>query len=126
MEYRRGGSASGVFLLNSNAMDFYVSGGSSASSNFVEFRAIGGIIDMYILIGPTPHDVVMQYQEVVGKPYFIPRWALGWHQCRYGYKSVYETEQVVEKYRQHQIPVCVFLKTNFLQLFKNIFFFLIA
>ncbi len=30
---------------------------------------------------------------------------LGWHQCKYGWKSLSEVETVVSTYKQHQIPL---------------------
>lgn len=31
---------------------------------YVNFRTIGGILDFYFFLGPTPEDVVSQYTEV--------------------------------------------------------------
>lgn len=48
------------------------------------WRATGGVLDFFILAGPTPLDVLDQLTAVVGRPAMMPRWALGWHQCKYG------------------------------------------
>lgn len=45
-------------------------------------RAIGGVLDLWLMLGPSPEEVVAQYQQVVGKPAMPPRWALGTHQSR--------------------------------------------
>jgi alpha-glucosidase (family GH31 glycosyl hydrolase) len=44
---------------------------------------IGGLVDLYIFTGPTPEDVMRQYQEVIGTPAMPPFWALGNHQARW-------------------------------------------
>ena len=38
--------------------------------------------------GPRPESVIQQYQVVIGTPHMPPYWALGWHQCRYGYPNI--------------------------------------
>ena len=35
----------------------------------------------------------------------MPYWSLGWHQCRYGYKTLEEVRNVVESYANHSIPM---------------------
>lgn len=94
-------------------------------------RLIGGILDFYFFLGPRPEDVLMQYQQVIGKPVMPPFWSLGFHQCRYkiyqllcnslllvhdvsveqcpvyryGYKDVEEVESVVDRYKEEGIPL---------------------
>jgi alpha-glucosidase (family GH31 glycosyl hydrolase) len=40
-------------------------------------RTIGGILDLYLFLGPSPEAVVSQYTEAVGRYYVPPYWALG-------------------------------------------------
>lgn len=40
-------------------------------------RAIGGLVELYLFLGPTPEEVIRQYHQVVGKPMMPPYWALG-------------------------------------------------
>ena len=71
----------------------------------LSWRAVGGAIDLFVLAGPTPLDVMDQLTQVVGRPAMMPPWALGWHQSRYGYKSVWEVQGVVEEYARAGIPL---------------------
>ncbi|KAL1517514.1 hypothetical protein ABEB36_001270 [Hypothenemus hampei] len=82
----------GVFLLNSNAMDIKLQ-----PTPAITFRTIGGVLDLYFFLGPTPGDVIAQYTELVGRPYMPPYWGLGFHLCRYGYKSLNDTRDILEK-----------------------------
>lgn len=106
------GNSNGVFLLNSNAMGMlklriciYLPGKSKLravtilENNLanlltnvdiilqptpaVTFRTIGGVLDFYFFLGPTPSAVISQYTEVIGKPFMPPYWGLGFHLCRY-------------------------------------------
>ncbi|KAF0978570.1 hypothetical protein FDP41_002390 [Naegleria fowleri] len=97
--FSNSGRAHGVFLFNSNAQDVTIT-----NDNLI-WKTIGGVIDLYIFTGPTPEDVTKQYHELIGRPYMPPFWALGWHQCRYGYKNIDEVKTVYDKYTQYGIPL---------------------
>lgn len=93
------GTSHGVFLLNSNAIEVALNPAS------LTFRVLGGVLDLYFFLGPTPEEVLSQYQEVIGRPAMPPYWALGFHQCRWGYHSVGELREVVAGYSQAAIPL---------------------
>jgi lysosomal alpha-glucosidase len=48
----------------------------------ITYRTIGGILDLYYFMGPTPSDVVSQYTEIIGNPFLPSYWTLGFHLCR--------------------------------------------
>ncbi|XP_063207915.1 lysosomal alpha-glucosidase isoform X2 [Chroicocephalus ridibundus] len=97
-----GGSAHGVFLLNSNAMDVLLQ-----PSPALTWRTTGGILDFYIFLGPDPKSVVRQYLDVVGFPFMPPYWGLGFHLCRWGYSSTDITRQVVANMTAARFPLDV-------------------
>jgi len=99
LEVLSSGNAHGVFLRNSNGMDVIV------SSNSVQFNVNGGIIDLYVFIGPSPTQAVQQYHKTIGFSYLPAYWSLGWHQCRYGYPNLQTTQQVVQNYSTAGIPL---------------------
>eukprot|EP00455_Lapot_gusevi_P052648 TRINITY_DN8042_c0_g1_i4.p1 TRINITY_DN8042_c0_g1~~TRINITY_DN8042_c0_g1_i4.p1 ORF type:complete len:941 (-),score=307.12 TRINITY_DN8042_c0_g1_i4:52-2874(-) len=94
------GTAHGVFLYNSNAMETYLS-----SRGSLTYRVTGGLFDFYFLMGPAPADVIQQYTEIVGRPYLPPLWSLGFHQCRWGYANINDTRDVVLNYERNQLPL---------------------
>eukprot|EP00771_Trimastix_marina_P002616 gnl/Trimastix_PCT/3758.p1 GENE.gnl/Trimastix_PCT/3758~~gnl/Trimastix_PCT/3758.p1 ORF type:complete len:925 (+),score=327.47 gnl/Trimastix_PCT/3758:19-2793(+) len=99
MELRPDGTAHGVLLLNSNAMDVRLDPGR------LSYQVSGGVLDLYLLTGPTPVDVIQQYAELIGRPSLVPHWGLGFHQCRWGYHDLDEVKKVVEEYRKHDLPL---------------------
>ena len=78
----------------------------------VTYRTIGGILDFYVLTGPTPDEVIQQYTEVIGRPFMPPYWGLGFHLCRWGYGSTDGTRKVVERMRVAGIPQVSGSKVN--------------
>uniref|UniRef100_A0A8B9UB40 Lysosomal alpha-glucosidase n=1 Tax=Anas zonorhyncha TaxID=75864 RepID=A0A8B9UB40_9AVES len=97
-----GGSAHGVFLLNSNAMDVVLQ-----PSPALTWRTTGGILDFYVFLGPDPKSVVRQYLDVVGFPFMPPYWGLGFHLCRWGYSSTTTTRQAVANMSAARFPLDV-------------------
>ncbi|XP_053164989.1 sucrase-isomaltase, intestinal [Hemicordylus capensis] len=93
------GSAHGVLLLNSNAMDV-----TFQPTPALTYRTIGGILDFYMVLGPTPEEVVQEYTALIGRPVMPPYWALGFQLCRYGYKNTAEVRSLYEEMRKAQIP----------------------
>ncbi|XP_066997663.2 lysosomal alpha-glucosidase [Anabrus simplex] len=96
------GNSHGTFLLNSNAMEIILQPAPA-----ITFRSIGGILNFYFFLGPTPADVIHQYTDLIGRPYMPPYWGLGFHLCRFGYKSLNHTKEVWSRTREAGIPLDV-------------------
>jgi alpha-glucosidase len=96
------GIAHGIFLDNTYRTFFDL---GHSEEHFYQFRAPGGPLDLYIILGPNITDVIDGYTSLTGKPYFIPRWALGHQHSRW---TFYEHEDdilnIAKGLREHQIP----------------------
>ncbi len=68
------------------------------------FRTIGGILDFYILTGPSPDSVVQQYLQVIGRPLLPPYWGLGFHLCRWNYGGIAGLTKVINRMRASNMP----------------------
>lgn len=75
----------------------------------LQYRAMSGIVDMYVFSGGgsenKPDDVIQQYTDLVGKPYMIPYWSLGFHLLRWGYKDDVGMNEMIYKMRDENIPL---------------------
>lgn len=102
-EHRKTGTH-GVFLLNSNGMDIKIDK-EGKSGQYLEYNTLGGVLDFYFVSGPSPVEVSRQYAEIAGLPAEMPYWAYGFHNCRYGYRDVFEVAEVVQNYSTAGIPL---------------------
>ncbi|CAL8092206.1 unnamed protein product [Calicophoron daubneyi] len=94
------GKAFGIFLLNSNCQEVYMT-----PMPAVVYRTIGGILDFFIFTGPTPADVIAQYYNLIGHPPVPPYWSLGFHLCRYGYRSTEDMKNTLQRNLDIGIPI---------------------
>ncbi|CAG7722384.1 unnamed protein product [Allacma fusca] len=93
------GNAHSVLFVNSNAQEFVV-----LPAPGLLHRTIGGIIDIYIFLGPTPENTAQQYTEAIGRTPIPPYWALGFQLCKYGYDNLETMKAVVDRTLAAQIP----------------------
>jgi len=108
------GNAHGALLMNSNGMDV------TLAEKTLNFSVIGGLIDLYVFTGPTPNKVSQQYTAVVGRPALMPYWSLGFHNCRWGYESIAQVEEVVRRYHDAGIPLDTqWLDIDYMQDYKD-------
>ncbi|KDQ56418.1 glycoside hydrolase family 31 protein [Jaapia argillacea MUCL 33604] len=78
------------------------------SSTNTQWVSESGILDVFILPGPTPSDVFAQYATLTGAAPLPAHWALGYHQCRWNYVSTDDVRSVQKRFDEEDIPVDVF------------------
>ena len=64
----------------------------------------GGPIRYYVSMGP-PKRLLEGYTELTGRPPLPPRWALGFHQSRWGYRGQGEVRSIVQGFRNRGLPL---------------------
>ncbi|KAG3160530.1 hypothetical protein PI124_g7614 [Phytophthora idaei] len=100
LEDGQSGNAHGIFMLSSNAMEVL------ARRDALTYRLTGGVLDIFVFSGPTPHEVIEQYTDIVGRPAMPPYWALGYHVGLRGEAtSVDEAMKVVTQLRMAGVPM---------------------
>ena len=94
----------GVFTNLAAAQDWFISGNSSTGEVSINTLAAGGLGDLFFFFGSDPNEMIEKYHTIVGKPVLTPQWALGWHQCRWGYTNVEALKDVVNNYTHYNLP----------------------
>lgn len=64
----------------------------------------GGELDYYIIYGAEPAEILRTYTQLTGRMPLPPKWALGYHQCRWSYESETVVRQLAQEFRTRRIP----------------------
>jgi alpha-glucosidase len=70
----------------------------------VDVAFAGGVLRHYVTTGSLPH-VMDRYSELTGRPYMPPRWALGYHQCKWGYRCEADIREVAAGFAADAVPL---------------------
>ncbi len=95
----------GVFSLNSNAQDTNVTRLDDGISANVYHKTIGGIVELYFFYPGTAEEVLRKYHDLIGRPYVPPFWSMGFHFCRYSWKTLDAMKNTVAGFEQADIPL---------------------
>lgn len=75
---------------------------------------------LYVISGDSAYDVVKQFRKMIGTSYVAPKYAFGFGQSRWGYKTKDDIATVVKNYRDNHIPIdMVYLDIDYMQDFKD-------
>ena len=65
----------------------------------------GNVIDYYFMYGGSADGVIAQMRFLSGDVPMFPLWTYGFWQSKERYKTAAETESIVDKYRELQVPL---------------------
>jgi len=68
------------------------------------FGSENGEPSLYLLYGPTLAELTRKLASLVGTAPLPPLWALGHHQCRWGYRSARDLLALADNFKTHRIP----------------------
>ena len=98
-----------VAIFNAVASETWIDlGHPSKTSTETHWISESGILDVFIMPGPTPADVFAQYTRLTGTPALPAHWSLGYHQCRWNYISSDDVRDVQKRFDAEDMPVDVF------------------
>jgi alpha-glucosidase len=73
-------------------------------SGGILLAAEGPAFPIVIIEGDRPQDVLRALARLTGTIELPPRWALGYHQCRYSYTPEARVREIAAGFRQRRIP----------------------
>ncbi|KAF2113743.1 glycosyl hydrolases family 31-domain-containing protein [Lophiotrema nucula] len=115
MQAHRKGSTVGVFWLN--AAETWVDviksktsanplslGTKSHTDTQTHWISESGLLDVFVLLGPTPQAMTKQYGELTGFTAMPQSFAIAYHQCRWNYVTDEDVKDVDRKFDKFKIP----------------------
>jgi len=74
---------------------------------------------VYIFERDTPQEVVAALADLTGRMPLPPRWALGYHQCRWSYEPASRVRELADEFRAHKMPCdCIWLDIDYMDGFR--------
>lgn len=91
----------------------------AADAREVRFTADGPAFPLVVIEGASPRDVLRELARLTGPMPMPPRWALGYHQCRYSYYPESRVREVAAEFRRRGIPCdAVWLDIDYMDGFR--------
>src|SRR5689334_1853585 len=95
------GRAHGVLFDSTHRVEIDL---AKADRKRVVYEAAGGDLVYYVILGPTPRELLERYTALTGRMPMPPLWALGNQQSRWSYMSADEVREVADGFRSRGIP----------------------
>jgi alpha-glucosidase len=95
------GRAHGVLFDSTHRVEIDL---AKSDPDLVTYTAAGGDLVYYVILGPTPRELLDRYTALTGRTPMPPRWALGNQQSRWSYMSADEVRAIAAEFRARDIP----------------------
>ncbi len=106
----------GLFLNNHSESVFNF---GAANNRFSFFQANDGILDYFLIAGPTPANILEEYTALTGRMTLPPLWSLGFQQCRYSYFPSADVIRVAKTFREKKLPAdVIYFDIHYMQDYK--------
>lgn len=63
-----------------------------------------GVVDLMVMVGPTPKDIFQQYASLTGTTPLPPMFSLAYHQSRWNYRDEKDVEEVNANFEKANLP----------------------
>lgn len=77
-------------------------------------------LTLYVIDGDSPYDIVKQFRKIIGRSYIPPKFAFGFGQSRWGYKTREDFENVAKGYRENHLPLdMIYMDIDYMDSYKD-------
>ena len=88
--------------------------------NRLEIHIPSSDVAIYEITSASKKAIVRDFRQLIGKPYMPPRWGLGYQQCRWSYDDAREIDEVIDGFRENDIPCdTVFMDIDYMVDYKD-------
>ena len=107
----------GLFLDYPAAMTFDI---GFTCMNLLTVTCRKADLNLYVIEGESPYDIVKQFRKLIGRSYIPPKFAFGFGQSRWGYATKEDFRKVVEEHRKNHVPLdMVYMDIDYMQGYKD-------
>mmetsp|Transcript_7389 Transcript_7389/g.15074 ORF Transcript_7389/g.15074 Transcript_7389/m.15074 type:complete len:893 (-) Transcript_7389:33-2711(-) len=96
--------STGIYWHNAAEMYVDVSREKTKNDPQTSWFSESGMLDLFIMTGPKPLEVVTQYSALTGNTYLPPLFSIGYHQCRWNYNDEADVDAVDQGFDDSVMP----------------------
>ena len=75
---------------------------------------------LYVIEGENPLAIIKEFRHMIGRSYIPPKWAFGYGQSRWGYKTEADIRKVASEHRTKQIPLdSIYMDIDYMERYKD-------
>ncbi len=78
--------------------------GDGTTDSHTHWMSESGILDVFVMMGPTPKELMNIYGELTGYTQLPATFAIAYHQCRWNYVTDEDVKDVDRKFDKFNIP----------------------
>ena len=80
----------------------------------------GSDLVLYVITGESSYDIVKQFRKIIGRSYIAPKFAFGFGQSRWGYKTKEDFKEVLDNHRRAHVPLdMIYMDIDYMDNFKD-------
>ncbi len=89
-------------------------------SDLLEVTCEEAHLALYVIEGTDAYDIAKQFRSIIGRSYIPPKFAFGFGQSRWGYKTKEDFRKAAEGYRKNGIPLdMIYMDIDYMEGYKD-------